>query len=229
MSRKRLSKKQLRRDRFVESTFDWAHWAETHRNQVIGGVVAAALLVVGFLVYRNMAANAEAEAAKDYLTARQSYDAGNFPLAASDLQDFLSRHGGSDFADDAQFFLASAYYRAGQTQEAVQTLRDFLDHRKGSPFAQNARRLLAAAYQDSGQYDLAAQTLREAIDRATYDPLKIQLRRDLAATYLAQQRPDLAADQYRQILAMNPEGDAAEEARREYAELTVKPLGAPSQ
>ena len=43
MSRKRLSKKQLRQDRFVQQTFDWAHWAETHRNHVIAGIAVVSL------------------------------------------------------------------------------------------------------------------------------------------------------------------------------------------
>ncbi|MDX1662111.1 MAG: tetratricopeptide repeat protein, partial [Gemmatimonadota bacterium] len=121
MSRKRLSKKQLKRDRFVEQTFDWAHWVETHRREVLGGVVAAVLLVAGFFVWRSMQASATEAAARDYLSARQAYDTGNWALAASDLQTFVDRHGGTPYGDDAMFFLASAYYQSGQMEPAIQT------------------------------------------------------------------------------------------------------------
>lgn len=225
MSRKRLSKTQLKRDRFVEQTFDWAHWVETHRNEVIGGVVAAVLIVAGFFVWRNMQASATEAAARDYLSARQAYDSGNWALAASDLQAFVDRHDGTGYGDDGMFFLASAYYQSGQMEPAIQTLRDFLDRHEDSGFADNARRLLAAAYQGLGQFDQAAEVYREAIENARYEEVEVQLRAELAEVYVAQNRRDLAADQYRQILELESEGPLADRARREYAELTVQPLG----
>lgn len=225
MSRKRLSKKQLKRDRFVEQTFDWAHWAETHRREVLGGIVAAVLLVAGFFVWRGMQASAAEVAARDYLSARQAYDSGNWALAASDLQAFVNRHGDSRFEDDAMFFLGSAYYQSGQMEPAIRSLRDLLDEHEDSGFADNARRLLAAAYQGLGQLDQAAEVYREAIERTDYDEVEIQLRAELADLYAAGNRRDLAADQYRQILELESEGPIAEEARRQYAELTVQPIG----
>lgn len=228
MSRKRLSKTQLKRDKFVEQTFDWAHWVETHRNQVIGGVVAAVLIVAGFFVWRNMQASAGEAAARDYLSARQAYDSGNWALAASDLQRVVNQHGGTAYGDDAMFFLASAQYRSGQMEPAIQTLRDFLDRHEDSGYADNARRLLVAAYQGLGQFDQAAEVYREAIEDARYEEVEVQLRGELADLYAAQNRRDLAADQYRQILELEPEGPIADRARREYAELTVQPLSGPA-
>lgn len=227
MSRKRLSKTQLRQDRFVRQTFDWAHWAETHRSQVIGGAVVLVLAVVGFFVYRDMSRSAEDRAARDYLMARQAFFAGNYPLAASDLQSFLGRHGDTSFADDARFFIAQAHFRAGQYEEAIRALREFLDRHGDSPFADNARWLLATAYQEAGQMEQAVQIYADAIDQAEYDELKVRLRASLAEAYEAQGRDDLAAEQYRAILELEPEGAVADRIRRELAELTVEPLGAP--
>lgn len=224
MSRKRLSKKQLRDDRFVRQTFDWVHWGETHRNHVIAAVLGVALLVAGFFVYRGMSQGAEARAATDYLTARQAFFSGNYPLAASDLQSFANRHGDSSYADDARFFAALSQYRAGQYEDAIRTLRDFLGRHDDSPFADNARWLLAGSYEQAGQLDQAVQIYADAIDKAELDPMKVRLHRSLAAVYAAQSRNDLAAEQFRAILALEPEGGIAEEARRELAELTIEPL-----
>lgn len=229
MSRKRLSKTQLKRDRFVEQTFDWAHWVETHRREVLGGLVAAVLVVAGFFVWRSMQASASEAAVRDYLSARQAFDSGNWALAANDLQAFVQRHGGSRYGDDAQFFLASAYYQSGQMEQAVQELRDFLDEHDDSGFEDNARILLAAAYQGLGQFEQAAEVYREAIESVAFDEQEVQLRGELAAVYLAQNRRDLAADQYRQILEIESQGPIADEARRQYAELTVQPLAGPAR
>jgi tetratricopeptide (TPR) repeat protein len=224
MSRKRLSKKQLKRDRFVERTFDWAHWAETHRREMIGSAIALVVLLAGFFVYRGVSRSAEEEAARDYLMARQGYFAGNYQLAVSDLQGFLDRHAGTPYADDALLFLGESQLQAGQPAEAVTTLEKLLDEHGSSPLADNARRLLAVAYAQAGQVDRAVETYREAIESAPFDALKIQTHESLARLYEAQSRREEAVAEYQAIIDLEPEGSAADEARREIAELTVQPL-----
>ena len=224
MSRKRLSKTQLKRDKFVERTFDWAHWAETHRREMAGAAVALVVLVAGFFVYRSVSRGAEEEAARDYLMARQAYFAGNFQLAVSDLESYLTRHGGTQYADDAMLFLGESQLQAGQPAEAIATLEEMLDEHGDSPLADNARRLLAAAYGQAGQLDRAVETYREAIENAEFDEQRIQLRAALAELYASQSRKAEAVEEYRAIVELQPEGPAAEEARREIAELTVQPL-----
>ena len=224
MSRKRLSKTQLKRDRFVERTFDWAHWAETHRREMVGGAVALAVLAAGFFVYRNVSRGAEDEAARDYLMARQAYFAGNYQLSVTDLQGYLDRHGGAPYADDAMLFLAESKLQAGQAADAVATLEEMLDQHGDSPLADNARRLLAAAYGQAGQLDRAVEVYREAIENADFDEQKVQLRTSLAQLYASHSRKAEAVEEYRAIVELQPEGPAADEARREIAELTVQPL-----
>lgn len=226
MSRKRLSKKQLKSDRFVEQTFDWMHWAETHRPQVVAALVGLVVLVAALFVYRSMSRGSEERASGEYLEARQAYFAGNYPLAASDLRQFLQRHGRTSYADDARFFLADALYEAGQTEEAIRALQEFLDRHDDSPFAPNARLLLAAAYARSGQTAQAVEAYQEALEEAATDFQRIQVQQALARVYEQEERLDEAAAAYRAILEIDPEGPLADEARRELAELTVRPIGA---
>jgi TolA-binding protein len=225
MSRKRLSKKQLKRDKFVQRTFDWAHWAETHRREMIGGAIALAVLVAGFFVYRGVSRGAEEEAARDYLMARQAYFAGNYQLAVSDLQGFVDRHDGSGYIDDALLFLGESQLHAGQPAEAVATLETLIDDHGDSPLVDNARRLLATAYAQAGQVDRAVETYRAAIEATPYDALKAQIHASLALLFVSQSRPQDAVAEYQAIIELEPDGAAADEARREIAELTVQPLG----
>jgi tetratricopeptide (TPR) repeat protein len=219
-----LSKKQLKRDRFVERTFDWAHWAETHRREMIGGAIALVVLAAGFFVYRGVSRGAEEEAARDYLMARQGYFAGNYQLAVSDLRGFLDRHADTAYADDALLFLGESQFQAGQPAEAVATLEELLEDHGGSPLAENARALLAAAYGQAGQVDRAVETYREAIENARFDEQKVQLHEALARLFETHSRTEDAVAEYRAIVELEPEGASADEARREIAELTVQPL-----
>ncbi len=227
MSRKRLSKKQLKGDRFVERTFDWAHWIETHRTQAIGAVVVLVLIGLGFFLWRQSARSADEQASVEFLRARQSYFAGNWALAASDLSGFLARHGGSSYDDDATFFMADAMYQAGQFPQAIEALEAFLDEHEDSPLADNARELMAASYQQAGQMPQAIALYQRALEEAETDAARIEHREALARIYEAQGDKESAANQYRAIVELDPEGDAAREARRKLVEVTVRPIGAP--
>ncbi len=225
MSRKRLSKKQLKGDRFVRQTFDWAHWLETHRNQALAGLAVVVLLAAGLYLWRRSVHSADEAASVAYLEARQSYFAGNYPLAANDLQGFLARYGDTAYADDATFFMGDAFYQAGQYPEAIRTLERLLAEHADSPFAGNGRRLLAASYQQAGQLPQAIAIYQRALEEADTDPARVDFRNALARIYEAQGDREAAANQYRAIVELDPSSDAAREARRRLAEVSVEPSG----
>ena len=223
MSRKRLSKKQLKSDRFVKQTFDWAHWAETHRTQVLAALAGIAVLVAAFFVYRGLARAGEEDAARSYIEARQAYFVGNYQLAVSDLQAFIDRHGDSSYGDDARIFLADAQYQAGDPQAAVETLQWFHSH-DDSAFTLNALLLEAAAYQATGSLDPAIETYRKALERAEMDTRRVEILRSLADVYELKGDTEQAAAQLQVIVDLDPDAPAADRARRELAEITVRPL-----
>lgn len=230
MSRKRLSKKQLKSDRFVKQTFDWAHWVESHRSQALVALAGIAVLVGAFFVYRSLARASEEDAARSYIEARQAYFAGNYQLAVSDLQAFLRTHGDTSYGDDARLFLADALYQGGDAEGAVEILQEFFDRHGNSPLALNARLLMAAAYQGMGRLDEAAATYREALERATADVQRARIHKGLADVHELQGDTEAAAAQLQAIVDLDPESGAAAEARRELAEITVEPIpvaGAP--
>lgn len=224
MSRKRLSKKQLKGDRFVEQTFDWAHWVENHRREVLGGLAAVALIVAGVFVYRGVSTSAEESASGEYLEARQAYFAGNFPLAASDLQDFIREHGDTSYGDDARFFRADALYQAGDIEGAVQALEEFMDRHTGSPFAGTARMMLAASYARVQRFDEAEAQYQEALEHAAYDSERIEVLEELARLYEMRGNRTAAVDQYRTIADLTTDDAVASRAERRIAELSVEPI-----
>ncbi len=226
MSRKRLAKHQLKRDRFVEQTFDWAHWAETHRRQFLAGAAALALALGGFFVWRTMSRSAEEDASGAYLEARQAYFAGNFPLAVADLEDFVRRHGDTSFADDARFFRADALYQAGNDEAAAEALEEFLSRHGDSPFAHTARLLSAAAYSRLNRYGDAQAAYERALETAGFDAERARVREELARLHESQGDNASAAEQYRRVAELVPETETAARALRRAAELSVEPLAA---
>lgn len=226
MSRKRLSSKHVKQDKFVQQTFDWMHWAETHRSQVVGAVVGIALLVVAFFVYQNVSGRNEETASREYILSRQAYMSGNYQLATSDLEDFLRRHGGTSYGDDAQFFLADGYYQSGRWQEAVSSARVLLNEHRDSPFVGAAWSVIGASSLRLEDYDGAIAAYQSALDVATYDARRVEVLESLGRAYEARGDSEAAVEQYRAILELEDEGGTALKARRRIAELTVEPLAA---
>ena len=224
MSRKRLATHQLKRDRFVEQTFDWAHWAETHRRQFLAGAAALALALGGFFVFRTMSRSAEEAASGAYLEARQAYFVGNFPLAASDLEDFVRRHGDTSFADDARFFRADAFYQAGNNEAAAEALDEFLGRYGDSPFAQTARLLSATVFARLNRYEDAQAAYERASEEAGFDAERARIREELARLYESQGDNAAAVAEYRRVAELVPDTEVAARALRREAELSVEPL-----
>jgi predicted negative regulator of RcsB-dependent stress response len=220
----RLAKHQLKRDRFVEQTFDWAHWAETHRRQFLIGAAAIAVALGAFFVFRTMSRSAEEDASLAYLEARQAYFAGNFPLAAADLEDFVRRHGDTSFGDDARFFRADALYQAGNDEAAAEALEEFLSRHGDSPFAQTARLLSATVYARLNRYGDAQGAYERAIEQAGFDAERARVREELARLHESQGDNASAAEEYRRVAELVPETETAARALRRAAELSVEPL-----
>ncbi len=226
---KRISKQELKRDRFVDTTFDWALWIRENTRIVALAGGGLALVVLALLLYRGAQGRGSAEAAVRFDQVRQAYTAGNYQLAANDFKQFLNQYGDSDYADEATLYLADSYFKAGDYPAAVSALEDFERRRGDSPLRYGATSLLAASYEESGDLAKAAETYAEARDAASFDYQRAAALMDRGRVYTAQGHRDKAAEAYREVVEKYPEAPSVREASVRLAEVTVTPLtGAPS-
>ena len=69
-------------------------------------------------------------------TAYADYTKGNFPLAILGFQEYLEEFPGSDFADDARYWIGESYYSQGKFTDAIQAFGECLRlHPKGDKAA----------------------------------------------------------------------------------------------
>lgn len=223
-TRKRLTKRQLKRDRFVETTFDWAAWTRANARTVAIGVGALVLLAGGMLLYQTSRSREARMAGQRFQEVWTAYAAGNYQLAANDFKQFRDQYGGSEYADDASLYLGDSYLRAGDYPAAIKTLEQFRRDYDDSPLTYGATSLLAAAYEGSGNLVKAAEIYAEALRLARHDYQRVASLMDGARVLEGQQKKSDAAGAYRQIVEKYPDSDAAAEARVRLAELTAKPL-----
>lgn len=226
--RKRLTRRELKRDRFVDTVFDWALWSRENVRKVAIGVGALLLIVLAILAWRGTQAGESRRAAVRFQEIWQAYIAGNFQLAANDFRQFQSQYAGSDYADDAAFYLGDSYYQAGDYPAAIAALEEFDRRHAESPYRYAAANVLGAAYESNGDLVRAADAYAEAAERADFDYQRSEALLNQARVHNAAGSAEEAANAYRTVLERYPQTPHVQEARVRLAELTAEPIaGAP--
>jgi len=97
-------------------------------------------------------------------TAYADYTKGNFPLAILGFQEYLEEFPGSDFADDARYWIGESYYSQGKFTDAIQAFGECLRlHPKGdkAPPAQLKR---GYAYLEANQTTQGVKELNAVVE-----------------------------------------------------------------
>ena len=140
----------------AESAMDWAR--EKARPICIA-VLAAAVVLIGWMLFRQYQ-NRRADAADAALNrARQSYSQGNLPLAQTDLRRVVSGFAGSAAGSQATMLLAQAYYQQGKADSGLKVLAD------GKPVEADEaafEALKGAGFEQKKEYAQAAERYRAA-------------------------------------------------------------------
>ncbi len=109
--------------------------------------------------------------------------------------------------------LGWAYYNKGNYELAEKYYLEALDIEKNFPIAQRG---LARTYMAMGKLSDAVNVLEKAIDNA---PRMAELHLELGMAYAALNQKEKALDAFNKAIALNPEGEIAQEAQRVRLEM----------
>jgi predicted negative regulator of RcsB-dependent stress response len=152
---------------FHERSETFLVWAELH-SRLLTGIAIAILLVIGGVWFYRKAHQVRARNASALLAeAEQARNAGNLPLAQSDLERVVSRYGGTPAGHAARLVLAQVLYDRGQYQQGIAELQKLVAEDDESLEA-SAYNLIGAGYEQSGKYADAAQAYRKAAAAAAF-------------------------------------------------------------
>jgi outer membrane protein assembly factor BamD (BamD/ComL family) len=198
-----------------------AQTAPWYRDRNRLALVAAVALVAGALVlWFVMTSNRRKEefAARSLNQARTAAEAGNLPLASSELQKLIQTYRGTDAATEAVITLNQVRMVNDQSELAVVGLRDFLATNPPAQYRGPAYGLLGAALEDSKKFADAGDAFSKAAESATLDYLKARHLLDAGRAYRAAGKTAEAIAAYRTVAEKYP--SAQTEARVRLAELT---------
>ncbi|HUF49198.1 MAG TPA: tetratricopeptide repeat protein [Longimicrobiales bacterium] len=194
-------------DAFVAGVLETTVWAREHsRKIVIGGTIAAVVMIAAVLFVMNRRQTAQ-ESVAQLTQVRAVAMSGNTELAIRDLQQFIDRYGSTPAAGEARLLLSAAYLEAGQQQNAINTVSRLvgnLDRNAGV----NAAMLTAAAHEAAGEGRRAEEVLLRVAEDARF----LYQRQDALDNVgrLRLQRNDAAGavQIYERLVGMTSEGAA---------------------
>jgi predicted negative regulator of RcsB-dependent stress response len=222
----KIRRKDLRQpDEFVTLSRQAIEWTEKNRTAVIGGTVAAVLLLAAIAVYSALAASRTEAAAQADQAAHVLFADGKYAEAATAFQSVTSQYGGTSYGPLAQLELGHAQLRAGNAAEAATAYQKFLDGSAPAEWLrQSALNGLARATERTG--DLTAARSHFAAAATAPGPYGDAALLGEAHAAAAAGDAARARDLYVQFLEKYPTSDLREVATLRLARLGGTPPAA---
>jgi len=197
-----------------------APWYRNRNRLALVG--ALAVILIALVAWFIMASEQRKEefAARSLNQARSAAEAGNLPLASSELQKLITTYGGTDAATEAVITLNQVRLINGQSELAAVGLRTFLASKPPTRYVTPAYGLLAAALENSKRWAEAGQAYTQASDAAEVEYLKAQYLVDAGRAYREGAKLDDAIRAYRTVVQKYPASPSFTEAQVRLAELT---------
>jgi predicted negative regulator of RcsB-dependent stress response len=213
---------------------DWGLFFKEHLRETGYAAAAVVVLVGAVWLYITSQARKEAFAAQALTQARGEAEAGNLPLAASDLSRLIDRYGGTRAADEGSVMLNEVRLIQGETDVAVKDLQSLVRQSHPKYVLASAWSLLGGGLENQRKFKDAAQAYRRAVEYAPHDFLKAQYLLDAGRVLAAAGDSAGARAAFGEVLEKYGELAQASEARVRMGEVggtapVAKPKAASSR
>lgn len=219
MSPHRITKKEIKEDKFVTYTLKLNEWIREHLNQVLimaGGVVLVAVII--FFVFSSKAKK-ERNAAELLGKAGIELQTGDLGAATGDLQKVINQYGNTESSGKATFLLASAYFYARDYNQAQSFFEKYLDKFKNDPLTRAAAQAgIADCYMQKGNSPLAGETYIQAVSLYPEGLLAPEYLLKAADAYLKAGQKDKAREIFNRITKDYPNSQQVNQAKMQLSE-----------
>ncbi len=160
MSTGKMSKHDMKEDKFVTTMFQGASIAKDNLRGVILIVVVLVAFVAGIVIIKSYTSNRKETAQKTLGIAQIAYKAGNFVEARDSLLSLTEKYPKSKSAKIGNFLLGHIYFASGSPDSAEIYWKAFLESKFQDPeMIVAAKAGLAGVKADKGDYKTAALEL----------------------------------------------------------------------
>lgn len=207
----RLTRHDLKTDRFVESTMEFVTTARHHAPAIVFSVIGfiIVLLVVSYIGSARRRSNIEAEGFLSSATA--SFMNGDFESARDGLEELTTRYWGTRASQEALFFLGNTYYALGDYDNAMKNFEQFIGSRNAWPILKASAALgIANCYEQKQQFLTAAEEYEKVADMYPDSPLAPEALISAARCVQAMGQPEAARPIYERLKRDYPDSPLLE-------------------
>jgi outer membrane protein assembly factor BamD (BamD/ComL family) len=195
-------------------------WYRDRQWQLAAGI--AALVVAGLVAWLLLSSSRRKEefAARSLSQARAAAEAGNLPLASSELQKLIQAYQGTGAAKEAVITLNQVRMVNGQSELAAVGLREFLATKPAPEYAAPAYGLLGSALENARKWSDAGDAYVSGSRASELEYLKARYLVEAGRAYREAGMLDKAEAAYRDVIQKYPKTTSMTEAQVRLAELT---------
>ena len=219
MSPHRITKKEMKQDKFVTYSLKVSEWIQKHLNQVLmgaGGVILVAVIM--FFIFSSQAKR-ERKASELLGRANLELQAGNIGQAVTDLQTVVNKYGGTKSAGKASFFLASAYFYAKDFVQAQSMFEKYLKkYKEDVLLTASAQAGIADCHMQRGNFIQAGEDFLKAASLTPQSFLAPQYLIKAAFAYLKADQKDKAREALNILIKEYPDSPEVHRAKIQLAE-----------
>jgi tetratricopeptide (TPR) repeat protein len=199
-------------------------WFDTYRKQLglVAAVVAAAGLIIWFILWRQEQKQIDAGIALSQVAAGQLDGSGARTVSADAYLKVAREYPSSMTGARALLLAGGAYFTDGKYAEAQTQFERFVREYQGNPFMGEALLGIAACLDAQGKSEQALNAYKDLVTRHPNESFVPQAKFALARLYEAQNKPELARDLYQDIERSAPFTSVGNEAGMRLEELLAK-------
>ena len=212
-ARKRITKKQIKQDKFVTYYFKTIDFVKQNQNKVTFALVAVAVVVVLILLFQRSKKMAEINASERLAQANSEIAKGELQQAIDILKSMSDNYSGTNSAAKGTYLLAYTYFQKGEYENALLYFKKYLDDYAGDPILTGAAYSgMGASLEDQGKFSEAAQAYEKGATKFADHFNAPQQLMDAARCYTAENRIADARNCYEKVIKKYPDSNFKNDA-----------------
>ena len=196
--KKKITKKEIQEDQLVTSFYKVEEFVEQHKQNIIIGVAAVAIIALAIVWYNNKKIEDNLQATTEMAKVIPLFEKGSFQEAIegqpgtnlNGLKSIVENYGSTEQGEFAKIYLADSYYYLGDYTNAKKYYEEYSGESSLHKAAAYAG--IAACYEQEGNYEKAAGYYNKAASVSKYNPLTPDYLLNAGINYIKVNKKDMA-------------------------------------